>query len=40
MPRFIGKRTHYIWWELAALIVLVLVILVVLELTETADIFT
>ena len=40
MPRFIGKRTHYIWWELAALIVLVLVILVVLELTGTANIFT
>ena len=40
MPRFVGKRTHHIWWELAALIVLVLVILVVLELTGTAHIFT
>jgi hypothetical protein len=40
MPRFIGRKTHYFWWELAALIVLVLVILLVLELTGTAHIFT
>ena len=39
MPRFIGKRTHPIWWELLALVVLVLVILVVLHLTGTAHIF-
>jgi hypothetical protein len=40
MPRFIGKRIHHFWWELAALIVLVLVILVVLDLTGTAHIFS
>jgi hypothetical protein len=40
MPRFAGKRTHHIWWELAAFVVLVLVILLVLELTGTAHIFT
>jgi hypothetical protein len=40
MPRFIGKRTQIFWWELAGLIVLVLVVLLVLELTNTAHIFS
>lgn len=40
MPRFAGKRSHLIWWELAVLIVLVVVVLVVLEVTGTAHIFT
>jgi hypothetical protein len=40
MPRFVGSRTRYIWWELAIIIVLVLVVLVVLEVTDTAHIFT
>lgn len=40
MPRFAGKRSHPIWWELAILIVLVVVVLIVLELTGTAHIFT
>jgi hypothetical protein len=39
MPRFIGKRPHYLWWELLGLVVLVLVILVVLHVTGTAHIF-
>jgi hypothetical protein len=39
MPRFIGRRTHLIWWELLTLAVLVVVILVVLHVTGTADIF-
>jgi hypothetical protein len=39
MPRFIGRRTHLIWWELLSLAILVLVILVVLHVTGTADIF-
>lgn len=39
MPRFIGSRSHYIWWELLALAILILVILVVLHVTGTADIF-
>jgi hypothetical protein len=40
MPRFAGKRTNNVWWELAIFIVLVLVVLLVLELTGTAHIFT
>jgi hypothetical protein len=40
MPRFIGKRTHIFWLELAGLIVLILVVLLVLELTDTANIFS
>jgi hypothetical protein len=39
MPRFIGKRTHYLWFELLAVAVLVIVILVVLHVTGTAHIF-
>jgi hypothetical protein len=39
MPRYIGRRTHYIWFELLALAVLALVILVVLHVTGTAHIF-
>ncbi len=39
MPRFVGKKTHLIWWELLTLAVLILVILVVLHVTGTADIF-
>ena len=39
MPRFIGRRTHLIWWELLSLAVLVVVILVVLDVTGTAHIF-
>ena len=39
MPRFVGKKTPLIWWELLGLVVLVLVILLVLHFTGTADIF-
>ncbi len=39
MPRFIGKRTNHIWWELLSLAILLLAILVVLDVTGTADIF-
>lgn len=39
MPRFIGRRTGHILWELLALAALVLVILIVLHVTGTADIF-
>lgn len=39
MPRFLGKRRSRIWWDVAALIVLVLVILLVLELTGTTHMF-
>ena len=40
MPRFAGKRSHSLWWELGILVVLVLVVLFVLEITDTAHIFT
>jgi len=40
MPRFLGKKPSPLWWELAALIVLILVVLFVLEITDTAHIFT
>ncbi|OFV85019.1 MAG: hypothetical protein A2W26_04430 [Acidobacteria bacterium RBG_16_64_8] len=39
MPRFLGKRRNRIWWDVAALIVLVLVVLLVLELTGTTHVF-
>lgn len=39
MPRFIGRKTHLMWWELLSLAVLAMVILVVLHITGTADIF-
>lgn len=40
MPRFLGKRSHIVWWDLLALIILVLVVVLVLELTGTIHIFT
>ena len=39
MPRFLGKRRNRIWWDVAALVVLVLVVLLVLELTGTTHVF-
>lgn len=40
MPRFLGKKSYTLWWDLLALIVLALVVILVLELTETTHIFT
>jgi hypothetical protein len=40
MPRFLGKRSHSIWWDVLTLIILVLVVILVLELTGTTHIFT
>jgi len=40
MPRFVGKKSHALWWDLLALIVLALVVILVLELTGTTHIFT
>ena len=39
MPRFVGRRTHGIWWDLGALIVLAIIIFVVLEVTGTVHAF-
>lgn len=40
MPRFLGKRSHNVWWDVLALIVLALVVILVLEVTGTTHIFT
>lgn len=39
MPRFIGSKTHYLWWELLALAILIMVILIVIDVATNADIF-
>jgi hypothetical protein len=39
MPRFLGRKTGRLWWDVAALIVLVLVVVLVLELTGTIHLF-
>jgi hypothetical protein len=39
MPRFVGKRSHGIWWDIAAVIVLAIVVVVVLQLTGTIHLF-
>jgi hypothetical protein len=40
MPRFLKRKTHYLWLNLVALIVLALVVILVLELTGTTHIFS
>lgn len=40
MPGFVGKRTHRIWLDIVALVVLALIVILVLELTGTTHIFT
>ena len=39
MPRFVGRRTHGIWWDVGAVIVLAIIIFVVLEVTGTVHAF-
>jgi len=39
MPRFLGRKTVHLWWDVAALIVLIVVVLLVLELTGTINMF-
>jgi hypothetical protein len=39
MPRFVGRRTHGIWWDMGAVIVLAIIIFVVLEVTGTVHAF-
>ena len=40
MPRFLGRKTSRLWWDVAALIVLVIVVVLVLELTGTTHLFS
>lgn len=40
MPRFLGRQSHHVWLDIAALVVLILVVILVLELTGTTHIFT
>ena len=35
MPRFLGKKTHPVYWDVLALVVLALLVVLVLELTGT-----
>jgi hypothetical protein len=39
MPRFVGKKTATVWWDIIALVVLVIVVIVVLALTGVIHIF-
>jgi hypothetical protein len=39
MPRFIGKKTVSVWWDVIALIVLVIVVVIVLSLTGVIHLF-
>ncbi len=39
MPRFVGKKTVPVWWDIIALIVLVIVVVVVLSLTGVIHLF-
>lgn len=40
MPRYVGKRSHSVWVDVAALIALALALILVLEVTGTTSIFT
>lgn len=39
MPRFVGRRSHGIWLDIVAVVVLAIVVLIVLGLTGTVHIF-
>jgi hypothetical protein len=39
MPRYLGRRTVSIWWQIFALVVLVVVVVVVLALTGIIPVF-
>jgi hypothetical protein len=40
MPRFVGKRSRGVWWDVAAIVVFIIVIIiVVLQLTGTVRLF-
>ena len=39
MPRFVGRKTVPVWWDIIALVVLVIVVVVVLALTGVIQVF-
>ena len=39
MPRFLGRKTMSVWWDIIALVVLVVVVVVVLALTGVIHVF-
>lgn len=39
MPRYIGRNTVSVWWEILALIALVAVVVIVLALTGIIPVF-
>ena len=39
MPRYLGRRTVSVWWEILALVVLLVVVATVLALTGIIPVF-
>ncbi len=39
MPRFVGKKTVPVWWNIIALVVLVIVVVIVLSLAGVIHLF-
>jgi hypothetical protein len=39
MPRFVGRKTVPVWWDIIALIVLAIAVVIVLSLTGTIHLF-
>lgn len=39
MPRFVGRKTTPVWWDIIALVVLAIVVVVVLILTGVIHVF-
>lgn len=40
MPRFVGRKTHPVWWDVIAVIVLIIIVVVVLDLAGTVRLFS
>jgi hypothetical protein len=39
MPRFVGKKTVPVWWDIIAVVVLALAVVIVLSLTGVIHLF-
>jgi hypothetical protein len=39
MPRFLGKKTVPVWWDILAVVVLAIVVVIVLSLTGVIHLF-
>jgi len=39
MPRFVGKKTVPVWWDIIAVVVLALALVIVLSLTGVIHLF-